>query len=156
MTPVQYHFRTDWIFKAELERVWSVITDIEQYPAIWPDFRKIQIRKGDGRSVGSVFDCTVRGALPYSLNYSMEVIRAEEPHRIELSATGDLVGSGRWEFSSPRPNKSLATYYWDVGTTNPILNLLAPLARGFFAKNHNDVMARGYTALGRRIETQAS
>jgi hypothetical protein len=34
-----------------------------------------------------------------------------------------------------------------VGTTNPILNLVAPLARGLLARNHEQVMANGYAGL---------
>ncbi len=147
-----YHFRSDWRFRAPLERTWDVVLDIDHYPAWWRDFRRVQVRRGDGKSVGSVIDCEVRGALPYSLNYALEVMNRERLRSIELRSTGDLVGTGRWEFSLPAPDQSQAIYFWDVATTNPILNALAPLARWFFAKNHEQVMARGYDALRRHIE----
>ncbi len=151
-----YHFRTDWTFKAPLERVWPVIVDIEKWPRWWTDFRKVRIRAGDGRSIGSIFDCETRSTLPYTLKYSLELIKAQELKNIELRATGDLVGTGRWEFSAPRPGQSLATYYWDVATTKSILNLLAPLARGLFAKAHEQIMERGYRALRPYVEKAAT
>jgi hypothetical protein len=84
------------------------------------------------------------------------LITAQEWKSIELRATGDLVGTGRWEFSNPRPSESLATYYWDVASTKPILNLLAPLARGLFAKAHEQIMERGYRALRPYVEKAAT
>jgi hypothetical protein len=42
-----------------------------------------------------------------------------------------------------------------VATTNPILNLVAPLARGALARNHERVMANGYAALRPHVEGSA-
>jgi hypothetical protein len=147
-----YHFVTDWRFAAPLQKVWSVVLDIERYPAWWKNFRRVQITRGDGKSVGSVIACEVRGSLPYSLNYSLEVREAEEYRHILLRSTGDLVGTGRWEFSEAEPGTVKALYFWDVATTNPILNLLAPLAKTALARNHEQVMANGYAALRPHIE----
>jgi uncharacterized protein YndB with AHSA1/START domain len=48
-----YHFVTDWRFAAPLERVWSVVLDIERYPGWWKNFRRVELVSGDGRSIGS-------------------------------------------------------------------------------------------------------
>ena len=149
----QYHFVTDWRFTAPLPRVWSVVLDIERYPGWWKNFRRVKITRGDGKSVGSVIECEVRGSLPYSLHYAVEVREAEEYRHILLNSTGDLVGTGRWAFSESEPGISNAVYYWDVATTNPILNLLAPLAKSALARNHERVMANGYAALRPHIES---
>jgi len=150
--PEPYHFVTDWRFRATLERVWSVVLDIERYPGWWKNFRRVKIIRGDGKSVGSIIECEVRGSLPYSLSYALEVLDAEQYRHILLRSTGDLVGSGRWDFSTVEPGSVKAVYYWDVATTNPILNLLAPLAKGALAKNHEQVMANGYAALRPHVE----
>ena len=94
----------------------------------------------------------MRGSLPHSLNYALERLEAEEYRHILLRSTGDLVGTGRWEFSEGEPGSANAVYYWDVATTNPILNLVAPLARGELARNHKQVMANGYAALRPHVE----
>ena len=93
--PETYHFVTDWRFKAPPQKVWSVVLDIERYPGWWKNFRRVRITRGDGKSVGSVIACEVRGSLPYSLNYALEVLEAEEYRHILLRSTGDLVGTGR-------------------------------------------------------------
>ncbi len=147
-----YHFVTDWRFKAPLQKVWSVVLDIERYPGWWKNFRRVVITRGDGKTVGSVIECEVRGSLPYSLNYALEVVEAEEYRHILLSSAGDLIGTGRWEFSDVDRSTVKAVYCWDVATTNPILNLVAPLARGALARNHERVMANGYAALRPHIE----
>jgi hypothetical protein len=147
-----YHFVTDWRFRAPLQRVWEVVLDIERYPGWWKNFRQVAITRGDGRSIGSIIECEVRGSLPYSLRYSLEVMEADQYRHILLRSTGDLVGTGRWAFSGGHP-EARAVYYWDVATTNPILNLVAPLAKGALARNHERVMANGYAALRPHVET---
>lgn len=151
--PDAYHFVTDWRFRAPLKAVWSVVLDIEHYPGWWKNFRRVSITGGDGKSVGSVIACEVRGSLPYSLNYALEVLEVEEYQRILLRSTGDLVGTGRWAFTDGEAGTQ-AVYYWDVATTNPILNLIAPLAKRALAKNHEQVMAHGYAALRPHVEAQ--
>ena len=143
---------TEWRFKAPLQKVWSVVLDIERYPELWKNFRRVQITRGDGKSVGSVFVCEVRGSLPYSLTYALEVLEADEYRHMLLRSTGDLVGSGRWEFTVAEPGTVRAVYFWDVATTNPILNLAAKLAKGALARNHDQVMANGYAALRPHVE----
>lgn len=150
--PQTYHFVTEWRFRAPLENVWSVVLDIGHYPSWWKNFRRVTIRLGDGKSVGSVIACEVRGSLPYSLNYALEVREADEYRHILLRSTGDLVGTGRWEFSETEPAIVRVVYYWDVATTNPILNLVAPLAKRALARNHEQVMANGYAALRPYVE----
>src|SRR2546428_13987512 len=81
-----YHFVTDWRFRAPLQKVWSVVLDIERYPGWWKNFRRVTITRGDGKSVGSVIACEVRGSLPYSLKYALEVKEAVEYRHILLDS----------------------------------------------------------------------
>ena len=151
-----YHFRTEWTFHAPVERTWAVVLDIRAYPSWWKNFRRVNVTRGDGKSIGSVIWCEVRGSLPYSLNYALEVLEAIENRHILLRSSGDLVGTGRWEFAQLEPSTSSAVYHWDVATTNPILNLIAPLAKSALARNHEQVMANGYAALRPHVEAVAT
>lgn len=152
--PEPYHFVTDWRFEAPVARVWSVVLDIGRYPGWWKNFRRVKVTRGDGKSVGSVIECEVRGSLPYSLTYSLEVLESEQYRHILLRSSGDLIGMGRWKFEETEPGLTQAVYYWDVATTNPILNVIAPLAKGALARNHEQVMANGYAALRPHVEAQ--
>src|SRR4030088_3487643 len=146
-----YSFATRWTFASPIDEVWDVVGNICRYPEIWSDFRRVRVRIGDGRLVGSIIDAETRGKLPYSLNYTLEVIESEEPHHVLLKSSGDLVGTGRWELREDRPEQTGVTYYWDVANTNPVLNLLAPLFKGALARNHDEVMARGYDAFSQEL-----
>ena len=146
-----YHFVTEWRFKAPLARTWSVVLDIQHYPEWWKNFRRVRLVQGDGKSIGSIVWCEVRGSLPYSLRYSLEVLEVTEYRHLLLRSTGDLVGTGRWAFSEA-DGATEATYYWHVATRNPILNLIAPLAKSLLARNHQQVMANGYAALKPHVE----
>jgi hypothetical protein len=149
----RYSFATKWTFNFPIHEVWQVIGDICRYPEIWSDFRRVKVRVGDGRAVGSIIDAETRGRLPYSLNYTLEVVESDEPHHVLLKSTGDLVGTGRWELRENGPTETRVTYYWKVATTNPILNLLAPLFKGALARNHDEVMARGYDAFSNELRS---
>lgn len=155
MAPREYHFVTDWRCNASLERVWSVVLDIQRYPGRWRNFRRVAVTRGDGKSVGSRIACEVHGSLPYSLRYVLEVLESRPHTHILLRSTGDLVGTGRWQFQ-PDDSTTQARYDWDVATTNPILNLIAPLARGLLADNHQEVMANGYATLRPHVEELGS
>ena len=78
-------------------------------------------------------------------------MESREPEHILLKSTGDLSGTGRWELKAVGEHTTDVTYYWDVATTRRILNLIAPLARGFLARNHDQVMGRGYAAFSAQL-----
>jgi len=149
-----YHFVTEWFFRVPDERVWDETADIEAYPRWWKSLRKAKIRGPESRlQLGSVVDCEVKGALPFSLRFTVEVTQFEPPRRAVITSTGDLVGTGRWTLES-RDDGTLSTFYWDVGTRSAVLNLLArvPFVKPILEKSHNDVMARGYETVKARLE----
>ena len=103
--------------------------------------------------LGSVVDHEVRGELPYSVSFRAVVTLFEPPHRLEISSSGDLVGTGRLVLET-RDQGTAVTYCWDVGPSNPLLNLLGklPFTRTMLEKNHDYVMDEGYRGLKARIE----
>jgi uncharacterized protein YndB with AHSA1/START domain len=152
-----YHFVTRWSFDAPIERVWDEAANMEAYPSWWKDLRRARIRGGESKlQLGSVVDCEVRGSLPYSLRFTVEVTAFEPPRLMEIKSTGDLVGTGKWALES-KDGGTESVFYWDVGTTKPILNLVGrlPFVRAMLEKNHDDVMAKGYKVVKSRIEGPA-
>jgi hypothetical protein len=118
------------------------------------ELKKAKIRGTESRlQLGSVADCEVKGALPFSLCFTVEVTTFQPPHLVEIKSTGDLVGTGKWILES-KGNGTQSTFYWDVGTTLPILNLIAriPFVKHILKKSHDDVMAKGYEVVKSRIE----
>ena len=64
-----------------------------------------------------------------------------EPALKELNV-GELEGVGRWRFYE-QDGVTAVLYEWNVATTKPWMNRLAPLLRPAFEWNHDWVMARG-------------
>ena len=139
----RYGFVTQWRLEAPPEPVWDTIYDTDSWPEWWPGVRRVEelvARPPDG--VGGVPRFTFRSVLPYDLVFVLRSVFEEEapaPDAVEL-ARGDRDGGSTTLF-----------YQWDVRTTRPWMNALAPLARPAFAWNHDRVMAAGGEGLARRL-----
>ncbi|HET7289452.1 MAG TPA: polyketide cyclase, partial [Thermodesulfobacteriota bacterium] len=70
---------------------------------------------------------------------------------MEGVARGELDGSGLWNLSKDG-EYTTARYDWQVETTKPWMNLIAPLARPLFKWNHDIVMKWGAQGLARRLD----
>ena len=69
-----YHFVTNWFFDAPIEQVWNEIVDAQSWPHWWPSYRKVTpLTPGSTLQVGSRAASEVRGKLPYSLRFIVEV-----------------------------------------------------------------------------------
>ena len=65
-------------------------------------------------------------------------------------AAGELTGAGHWRLFECK-GVTAVTYEWDVATTKPWMNLIAPVARRVFEYNHNVVMRWGGEGLAQRL-----
>jgi uncharacterized protein YndB with AHSA1/START domain len=146
-----YAFVTNWRLQAPLEAVWDAIYDSEAWPTWWHYVVRVDLLEpGDERGVGAVRRYTWRTALPYTLAFDTRTTRVERPHVLEADAFGELVGTGRWRLTA-EDGLVAVRYDWNVRTTRPWMNLLAPLARPVFAWNHAIVMRRGGQDLARHL-----
>ena len=148
-----YAFVTEWFLRAPIERVFAEIDAPEQWPTWWPGVQDVQVLEtGPAGRVGTRVRNTWKSALPYALTFEAEVTRHCPPTLIELAASGELVGHGRWELQAQGDNTRVR-YHWEVSTSRAWMNLLAPLARPLFRWNHDVVMRRGGEALAHRLGT---
>jgi hypothetical protein len=69
---------------------------------------------------------------------------------LEGQASGELEGMGRWRLYTAAETTAVL-YEWEVRTTRPWMNRLAPLARPAFAWNHDVVMRQGAEGLARLL-----
>lgn len=149
----QYHFVTVWKYKAPLETIWPILRDVEQWPSWWQGVRKVQtLQSGGADGIGAVQRFTWRSQLPYNLVFDMRVTRIVPLQRIEGEASGELAGTGVWTLSQDGAITQMQ-YNWDVATTKPWMNALAPLARPFFERNHDIVMGWGGQGLAKLLGT---
>ncbi|MGD9735414.1 MAG: SRPBCC family protein [Solirubrobacterales bacterium] len=140
----EYSFLTTWLLDSPREPIFAAIHDQERWPSWW---RGVEVaeevsRPPGGGDVGSVSRMVWRSLLPYRVEFEIETTRVEPPTLLEGRAAGELAGVGRWRFYE-QDGVTAVLYEWDVRTTKPWMNRLAPLLRPAFEWNHDWVMARG-------------
>jgi len=143
----EYEFLTSWVLAAPRERVWDAIYASESWPEWWRGVIEAEREApGDESGIGQVGRYVWRSKLPYNLEFRMRTTRVQRPHLLEGEASGDLAGIGRWRFFEEGASTAVI-YEWNVRTTKAWMNLFAPIARPFFALNHDWVMRNGGTGL---------
>ncbi len=137
-----YAFLTTWVLDAPREDVWQAVYEIERWPEWWQGVCKVeQVEDGDANGIGALYRHEWRSVIPYPVRFEARITRIERPYLIEADAEGELAGTGRWRFFDGR--ETAVTYEWNVRTTRPWMNFVAPLAGPVFRWNHNVVMHQG-------------
>lgn len=148
----EYHFVTEWDIEAPIEAVWAIIVDTPRWPRWWRGVVDVtDVSPGDAHGVGAVQRFTWRSRLPYDLVFDIRTTVVDRPYTLEGLASGELAGAGRWRFEARGPQATHVRYEWDVVTTKPWMNLLAPLLRPLFKWNHDVIMGWGRQGLTRRL-----
>jgi uncharacterized protein YndB with AHSA1/START domain len=142
-----YEFLTTWLLDAPRERVWEAIYESEHWPRWWRGVVEAEREaEGDVAGIGQIGRYVWRSKLPYNLEFRMRTTRVEHPRLLEGEASGELAGVGRWRLFED-DGATAVIYEWNVHTTKPWMNLLAPIAKPIFAWNHDWVMRNGGTGL---------
>jgi uncharacterized protein YndB with AHSA1/START domain len=146
-----YSFLTCWLLDAPREQVWEAIYEQERWPEWWRGVEEVEEENGgDGQRVGAVSRMVWKSLLPYRVEFRITTTRIERPALLEGQAEGELAGTGRWRLFE-QDGVTAVLYEWNVATTRPWMNLLAPVARSVFAWNHDWVMARGGEGIARLL-----
>jgi hypothetical protein len=148
-----YSFVTRWQTDAPIAAVIDVLKRVDEWPDWWHGVDAVeQVAAGDAQGIGATHRFTFRGRLPYSLVFSIRVTQVIAPHRLAGVATGELEGTGIWTLRNGDGSTHIE-YDWDVRTTRWWMNLLAPVARPVFIRNHDAIMEWGRIGLGERLGT---
>jgi hypothetical protein len=113
---------------------------------LWPWLRGFE---SGGVEEGRTTHCTVRAPLPYSLRFSVTVLRVEPARLIETEVGGDIAGPARLEMG-PAPEGSTARLVWSVEVRDPVLRAGARLGRPLMEWGHEWVVANGVNQFRRR------
>jgi hypothetical protein len=146
-----YRFCTTWVLEAERERVWDAVYDSDSWPQWWRGIeatRRLSDGDADGLGQRGVYEWRAR--IPYTVRFEMISTIVERPYRLGGDASGELEGSGLWRFYEDAGTTAVV-YEWNVRTTKPWMNLLAPVAKPLFRSNHDWVMRGGGEGLARRL-----
>ncbi len=133
--------------------MYAAIRDSRRWPDWWPGVVKVeQTVDGEVDGIHSVWRYLWRGKLPYRVAFEVRVTRIERLVAIEGTTQGDLEGIGRWNFSHDGAI-SVVRCDWQVRSTRLWMNLIAPVARSMFIRNHAQVMAQGAEGLARLLNS---
>jgi uncharacterized protein YndB with AHSA1/START domain len=144
-----YHYVSTWRLQAPIEQVWTALTDLEHLPAWYSGVQEArELAPGDAQGVGRRIRYVIKGRLPLRLAFEATTTRSVPPRDQELRAEGELAGTGRWLLER-QGEITTVRYHWDVRTTRPWMNLLAPVARPIFAWNSRGVMLQAGEGLAR-------
>jgi hypothetical protein len=92
-----------------------------------------------------------RSRIPYELEFEFTVRDLDEPRSMRGEATGELAGTGHWRLFE-QDGVTAVTYEWNVHTTRPWMNVIAPVAQPVFRYNHDVVMRWGGEGLAQRLD----
>jgi uncharacterized protein YndB with AHSA1/START domain len=148
----EYAFLTTWLLDSPRRPVWEALHDQASWPSWWRGVEAVEelSRPPDGDDVGTVSRMVWKSLLPYRVEFEVTTTRVETYHLLEGRAAGDLEGVGRWRLYE-QEGVTAVLYEWNVATTKPWMNLLAPLLRLVFEWNHDWVMARGGEGIARLL-----
>lgn len=146
-----YHLLTIWRIAAPLDAVYAAIHDTPCWTDWWPGVMKVEtLAAGDTDGIDSVLRYVWQGRLPYRVVFDVRATRIEPQVAIEGAVRGDLEGVGRWRFAHAGAI-STVRYEWHVHSTRWWMNLVAPLARPLFIRNHTRLMQQGAEGLARLL-----
>lgn len=145
-----YHFTTHWKIQAEPEAIYQVLKDGDRYQDWWrPAY--VRTEKVGDKKVRAL----VRALLPYTLEFTTELIREDPPRELELRSTGELEGRGLWVLK-PNGDGTDVFFYWDVRTNKRLLRWLSFLLKPIFKKNHDWVMRQGEPLLQAEVKRRSA
>ena len=142
-TATEYAFLSTWLLESRREPVWEAVHDQARWPEWWRGVEVAEeVSPGTDGDLGTVARMVWRSLLPYRVEFEVTTTRVEPLQLLEGHAVGELEGVGRWRFYE-QGGVTAVLYEWNVATTKPWMNRLAPLLRPVFEWNHDWVMARG-------------
>ncbi len=147
---------SSWRIAAPVAQVWQALREPERWPSWWPYVLALsELDAGATTGVGARHLVTWTSRLPYSIKLTTTVTEVVEASRIEIAASGDLIGAGTWSLQPAGDRLTVVEYRWRVRLDKPWMRWLAPLLRPAFAWNHHAVMAAGERGLRRYLATPA-
>jgi hypothetical protein len=147
MVSNNYHFTTTWRVEGTVEEVARVLGNGPDLARWWPSvYLHVQEQQpGDERGIGKVISLYTKGWLPYTLRWKFRITEVRDDG-FALQAWGDFDGSGNWTFHQDGRYVDIV-YDWKIRADKPLLQLLSPIMKPFFAANHRWAMEKGEQSL---------
>jgi hypothetical protein len=144
--PDPFRFDRSFDLDASPVELWSVLSATDRYPEWWSWLRVFEAGE---LTQGTVARCVVRGPLPYTLRFDVDVERVVPHELIDTHVRGDLEGPARLEVT-PRPGGCSARLVWTLQLRDTLLRPLAVVARPAMVWAHDRVIETGLREFERR------
>ena len=132
------------------ERVWQIISDLEQQAAWMVDVRRLEVVSEEKRDVGAVLHVTSELFGRPLVHDVMEITRWEPPHRMDVVHRGQFTGTGQFVLE-PIDNGTIFTWIEDF---QPPLGPLGELGFALVVRPHlRRVFARSLGNVKRHAES---
>ncbi len=153
-----YDLVTEFTFHAPPKDAWDVTVDVTAYPEWWPYINNVTIEGKEATlQEGSNIHYMIKGFLPHSLQFQTHVTRCIPFSRIEMTASGDLKGTGT-SLLAEHNGITLATFQWNVVLLPAVLSRLSQykLFHKLFVWNHDFAMRSAVINMQKRVHHVAS
>lgn len=147
--PAPYAFRSVFVLQAAPRDVFDAVLRPDRWLRDLAHVRALQ-RLEPSQGQGPRYGTTIAAAAGYRLRFELAVVELRAPELIVWRAAGDLAGHGSWRLA-PAGAGTRVTSIADLRTTRRWMNLLAPIARPLFVRNHDLVMRAGVDALAAHL-----
>lgn len=151
---MDYRLVTQCSFMAPARAVWDVTVNVCSYPEWWPYIHAVAIQGGEAvLQEGSDITYTIKGVLPHTLQFQVHVTRCIPFSRIEMTASGDLEGTGV-SLLTEDDGGTRATFQWHVALTPPLLKRLSQwrFFHQLFVWNHDFAMRSAVKNMQKRVQ----
>lgn len=150
MASSDYSFLTHWQIEGDRKLVYEILKEGERYPDWWrPAYQEC-------RRVGEeAVACRVRAKLPYTLEFTTELVRERPPEEFEIRASGELEGKGLWRLRQAGKFTEVE-FHWDVEARKPWVRALSFLLKPVFRWNHDWVMNTGEACLQSEVDRRSA
>jgi hypothetical protein len=150
----RYTFRTVFLLAADPDEVTTAVLTPEPWLAGLGHVRELEPLAPTRSERGPRYRVTVAAAVPpYRLRWELEAVRVVPGRTLDWVAAGDLEGEGSWQLTATDGGTEVVSTA-RLHTTRRWMNLLAPVARPLFVRNHDLVMRAGVDALARHLDAE--
>ena len=146
-----------WRLDCPPDKVWDLLSGIEQWPQWWRQLERVEFLRGSGASAEGGAETMLhwRSPLGYSCRVLSLTTRREQDAlgrgEIESRAQGCFQGVGLWVIEPSAPRQVDITYRWEVSLHKPWMRVFAPVLRGLLSWNHFNLMQSGAQGMAQQL-----
>jgi uncharacterized protein YndB with AHSA1/START domain len=136
---VAFHLDRTFVFDRPPDVVWDALANPRDYPRWWSWLREVD---ADGLTEGTTARCLIRAPVPFTLRLQLRVDRVMPGRRVEVTAAGDLEGTGALALDA-HPSGTEARLTWELEPHQRLLRAAGLLSRPLLQWGQDWVVATG-------------